>query len=92
MFLIEDWENFAPDDDHAWMAWCRNFEAAWPDLQRDSSAVVQRFWRYDLQGCAGFFRSRHGQLWPVVISKQERSTPSRSWRPGWCTPLLAEAK
>ena len=92
LFLIEDWENVRPDDDRTRMAWCRSFEAAWPDLQRDSLAVVQRFWGYDPQGCTGFFRSCHGQLWPVVISKPERSTSSRSWRPGWRTPLLAEAK
>ena len=92
LFLIEDWENFGPDYDRTLMAWCRNFEAAWPTLQCDSSADFQRFWRYYLLSCAGFFRSRHGQLWQVVISKPERSIPYRSWRPGRRTPLLAEAK
>ena len=73
------------------MAWCRNVEAAWPDLQRESSADFQRFWRYVLLSCAGFFRSRHGQLWQVVITQSECRTPYRSWRPGCRISLLSGA-
>ena len=63
------------------MAWWRNFESAWPVLQHDSSAEFFRFWRYYLLSCAGFFRSRQGQLWQVVLSKPGRSCGYRSWRP-----------
>jgi cyclopropane-fatty-acyl-phospholipid synthase len=81
LFLIEDWENFGSDYDRTLMAWCRNFDAAWPRLQADCTADFQRFWRYYLLSCAGFFRAREGQLWQVVLSKPERRSTYRSWRP-----------
>ena len=84
-FLIEDWENFGPDYDRTLMAWHQNFERAWPQLQGDRPADFQRFWRYYLLSCAGFFRSREGQLWQVVLSKPERSSTYRSWRPARST-------
>ena len=89
IFLIEDWENFGLDYDRTLMAWWRNFEAAWPVLQHDSSAEFFRFWRYYLLSCAGFFRSRQGQLWQLVLSKPGRSEPYRSWRPGCQQPHTA---
>lgn len=88
-FLIEDWENFGADYDSTLMAWWQNFEAAWPDLQRDSTEAFHRFWRYYLLSCAGFFRSREGQLWQVVLSRPERSGCYRSWRPAETTALRA---
>lgn len=80
-FLIEDWENFGLDYDQTLLAWWRNFEQAWPQLQPHSSLQFFRFWRYYLLSCAGFFRSRQGQLWQVVLSNPGRSQPYRSWRP-----------
>jgi cyclopropane-fatty-acyl-phospholipid synthase len=80
-FLIEDWENFGPDYDRTLLAWWQNFEAAWPELEHDSTAEFFRFWRYYLLSCAGFFRSRQGQLWQLVLSCPERSSAYRSWRP-----------
>ena len=91
-FLIEDWENFGPDYDRTLMAWWQNFEAAWPDLQRDSTTEFHRFWRYYLLSCAGFFRSRQGQLWQVVFSRPERSGTYHSWRPNSTEMLRVEAK
>ena len=81
IFLLEDWENFGLDYDRTLMAWWQNFEAAWPELLNDSSTEFFRFWRYYLLSCAGFFRSRQGQLWQLVLSKPGRSAPYRSWRP-----------
>jgi cyclopropane-fatty-acyl-phospholipid synthase len=81
VFLIEDWENFGLDYDRTLLAWWQNFEAAWPVLQHDSSTEFFRFWRYYLLSCAGFFRSRQGQLWQLVLSKPGRSSTYRSWRP-----------
>lgn len=79
--LIEDWENFGADYDRTLMAWWQNFADAWPELQRDSSSEFYRFWRYYLLSCAGFFRSRQGQLWQLVLSRPERGGVYRSWRP-----------
>jgi cyclopropane-fatty-acyl-phospholipid synthase len=80
-FLIEDWENFGPDYDRTLLAWWHNFEAAWPTLERDSTPEFFRFWRYYLLSCAGFFRSRQGQLWQLVLSLPGRPSTYRSWRP-----------
>jgi cyclopropane-fatty-acyl-phospholipid synthase len=89
VFLIEDWENFGLDYDRTLLAWWQNFEAAWPVLQHDSSTEFFRFWRYYLLSCAGFFRSRQGQLWQLVLSKPGRAEQYRSWRPGRQQPHTA---
>jgi len=80
-FLIEDWESFGHDYDHTLLAWWQNFEQAWPRLACDSTPEFFRFWRYYLLSCAGFFRSRQGQLWQVVLSRPERAAAYQSWRP-----------
>lgn len=91
-FLIEDWENFGADYDRTLLAWWQNFDAAWPALQSDLSQEFYRFWRYYLLSCAGFFRSRQGQLWQVVLSKPERSSVYRSWRPATMAPSPASSQ
>jgi cyclopropane-fatty-acyl-phospholipid synthase len=70
-FLIEDLHNFGPDYDKTLMAWWKNFKSAWPDLSIQTKRYDQRFyrmWRYYLMSCAGFFRSKRGQLWQFVLS------------------------
>ena len=85
-WLIEDWQNFGADYDHTLMAWHANVDAAWPALAaelapacggRAGAERFRRFWRYYLLCCAGFFRSRQGQLWQLVLS---RSKPGSSWQ------------
>ena len=72
-FLIEDWHGFGPDYDRTLMAWWRNFDAAWPRLEDRYGPRFYRMWRYYLLSCAGFFRSRQGQLWQLVLSPRERA-------------------
>ncbi len=79
-FLIEDWHNFGPDYDRTLMAWWDNFELAWPGLQEKYGERFYRMWKYYLMSCAGFFRSRQGQLWQLVLSKTERQQVYRSVR------------
>ncbi len=81
LFVLEDWHNFGLDYDRTLMAWHDNFEAAWPRLSSAYSERFRRMWRFYLLCCAGFFRSRQGQLWQLVLSKRERDKPYRSWRP-----------
>jgi cyclopropane-fatty-acyl-phospholipid synthase len=100
-WLIEDWQNFGSDYDHTLMAWHANVESAWPQLapQLGGHAEAERFrrfWRYYLLCCAGFFRSRQGQLWQLVLSKSDlarapRRAPYRSIRVGPC-PLASFRK
>ncbi|MGE5319986.1 MAG: cyclopropane fatty acyl phospholipid synthase [Hyphomicrobiaceae bacterium] len=79
-FLIEDWHNFGPDYDRTLMAWWENFDLAWPFLEGKYGKRFYRMWKYYLMSCAGFFRSRQGQLWQLVLSKQERGSVYRSVR------------
>jgi len=93
-WLIEDWHTFGPDYDRTLMAWHANVEAAWPGLASAlgdpaDAARFRRFWRYYLLCCAGFFRSRQGQLWQLVLSKANLPASSasvlyRSIRAGDC--------
>jgi cyclopropane-fatty-acyl-phospholipid synthase len=80
LFLIEDWHNFGPDYDKTLMAWSANFENHWPEIASDYDERFHRMWRYYLLSCAGFFRSRQGQLWQMVLSKRCRSSVYRSKR------------
>jgi cyclopropane-fatty-acyl-phospholipid synthase len=79
-FLVEDWHNFGADYDRTLMAWWANFERAWPALAPRYGNRFYRLWKYYLLGCAGYFRSRRGQLWQVVFSKRERPGVYRSIR------------
>jgi len=79
-FLIEDWHNFGRDYDRTLMAWSANFERAWPELQHRYSERFHRMWRYYLLVCAGFFRSRQGQLWQLVLGHRQRPGTYRSVR------------
>lgn len=80
-FVVEDWHNFGPDYDRTLMHWHARFEAAWPELQARYGERFRRMWRYYLLSCAGFFRSRQGQLWQLVLSRRERRETYRSLRP-----------
>jgi len=79
-FLIEDWHNFGPDYDRTLMAWWQRFDAAWPALEEKYGQRFYRMWTYYLLSCAGFFRSRQGQLWQLVLSKRGRPGIYRSVR------------
>ncbi|RZJ13793.1 MAG: cyclopropane fatty acyl phospholipid synthase [Rubrivivax sp.] len=80
-FIVEDWHNFGPDYDHTLMAWAGRFDAAWPELANRYDEGFRRMFRYYLLSCAGFFRSRQGQLWQLVLSGQQRRGAYRSVRP-----------
>lgn len=80
-FLIEDWHNFGPDYDRTLMCWAERLEAAWPRLAARYDEGLRLMFRYYLLSCAGFFRSRQGQLWQLVLSRPERRGAYRSYRP-----------
>ena len=67
-FVVEDWHNFGPDYDRTLLAWDRNVAAHWPTLRARYGERFFRMWRYYLRSCAGAFRSRHLQLWQLVLS------------------------
>ncbi len=80
-FVLEDWHNFGADYDRTLMAWHERFQAAWADLLPHYGERFGRMWRYYLLSCAGFFRSRQGQLWQLMLTRRERRQVYRSVRP-----------
>ena len=79
-FIIEDWHNFGQDYDRTLMAWWAKFHAAWPRLEHRYDRRFYRMWKYYLMCCAGYFRTRKGQLWQLVLTQQSRNCQYRSVR------------
>jgi cyclopropane-fatty-acyl-phospholipid synthase len=79
-FIIEDWHNFGQDYDRTLMAWWDRFDEAWPRLQSRYDKRFYLMWKYYLLCCAGFFRSRQGQLWQLVLTHADRAETYRSVR------------
>lgn len=76
-FIIEDWHNFGPDYDKTVMAWWQRFDKAWDRLSENKLSQnydqsFYRMWKYYLHCSAGFFRSKNGQLWQLVLGKRDR--------------------
>jgi len=80
LFLIEDWHNFGQDYDKTLMAWFNNFDKHWIEISANYDQRFYRMWRYYLLSCAGYFRSRQGQLWQLILSKRNRAQVYRSKR------------
>jgi cyclopropane-fatty-acyl-phospholipid synthase len=76
LFVMEDWHNFGPDYDKTLMAWYHNFQHAWPTLKAKYGDRFYRMWRFYLLSSAGSFRSRHQQLWQIVMTKTGRAQPN----------------
>jgi len=79
-FVLEDWHNFGQDYDATLMAWWKNFDTAWPRFAARYDERFYRMFKYYLNTCAGYFRSRQGQLWQLVLSKYGRREIYRSIR------------
>ena len=67
-FVLEDWHGFGVDYDRTLMAWHRNVERHWHDLEGAYDERFHRMWRYFLLSSAGAFRARKNQLWQLVLS------------------------
>lgn len=69
LFVLEDWHNFGADYDRTLQAWRDNIEAAWPQRPARYDERFRRTWRYYLHASMAAFRSRHAQLWQLVLSR-----------------------
>ena len=78
IFVIEDLHNIGPHYDPTLMAWCANFDRAWPELKQRYDERFRKMWRYYLLSSAGGFRSRSQQLWQIVMT--HRGTPQPDCR------------
>lgn len=72
-FTIEDWHNFGPDYDKTTVAWTRNFEASYPELDHERyDERFRRMWIFYLASASAGFRLRLNQLWQVLMSLGDR--------------------
>jgi cyclopropane-fatty-acyl-phospholipid synthase len=79
LFVVEDLHNIGPHYDRTLMTWNRNFQQAWPTLNGTKyDARFRRMWEYYLLSCAGTFRSRHTQVWQIVMTRAGTGTPQPS--------------
>lgn len=69
LFVVEDWHNFGADYDATLMAWFKNFDSSWHKLKEKYDKRFYRMWKYYLLSSAAVFRSRHFQVWQIVLSK-----------------------
>jgi cyclopropane-fatty-acyl-phospholipid synthase len=69
-FVMEDWHNFGPDYDKTLMAWHHNFNRHWDTIKDQYDEQFRRMWNYYLLSCAASFRTRHNQLWQIVLTKK----------------------
>ncbi len=68
LFVMEDWHNFGTDYDLTLQAWRHNIESRWQGLDARYDERFRRMWRFYLAGSMATFRSRHSQLWQLVLS------------------------
>lgn len=69
IFVMEDWHNFGFDYSKTLHVWYENFKKNWPQIKDKYDDRFYRMWTFYLQSCEGLFRSREGQLWQIVFSK-----------------------
>ena len=81
LLQLEDWHNFGPYYDLTLMAWYQNFSQHWKQFQKQYPESFFRMWKYYLLCCAGYFRSRKGQLWQIVYRHINSQKPYQSYRP-----------
>ncbi|GAB4227081.1 MAG: cyclopropane fatty acyl phospholipid synthase [Chlamydiales bacterium] len=82
-FIMEDWHNFGQDYEKTLHAWHHNFNQFWDKIKHHYDDRFKRMWNFYLLYCAGIFRSRHLQLWQILLSKGgiESSYPVRDLIP-----------
>ncbi|MGH9467287.1 MAG: cyclopropane fatty acyl phospholipid synthase [Terriglobales bacterium] len=66
-FALVEWHNWASDYDRTLMAWHANFAAGWDRWVERYSERFCRMWRFYLLSCAAAFRSKHLQVWQIVL-------------------------
>jgi cyclopropane-fatty-acyl-phospholipid synthase len=67
-FVVEDVHNIGADHDRTLLHWHQRFEMAWPQLRLSHDERFYRMWRFHLLSGAASFRTRHHQMWQLVLS------------------------
>lgn len=69
LLVIEDIHNLGPHYEKTLLAWNDRFQKAWERLACRYDRVFKRMWEFYLLSCAGAFRSRHIQVWQIVMTR-----------------------
>lgn len=67
-FVVDEWQNWAPDYDRTLMAWFHNFESTWEKIKASYGERFHRMWRFYLLVSAASFRSGRLQDWQILLS------------------------
>jgi cyclopropane-fatty-acyl-phospholipid synthase len=76
ILVPEDVQNIGPHYDRTLMAWWQNFDAAWPRLRERYGDRFYRTWKFYLQVCAAYFRTRQHNLYQIVATPAGAPQPS----------------
>jgi cyclopropane-fatty-acyl-phospholipid synthase len=76
ILVPEDIQNIGPHYDRTLMAWWQNFDAAWPRLRERYGDRFYRTWKFYLQVCAAYFRTRQHNLYQIVATPAGAPQPS----------------
>jgi cyclopropane-fatty-acyl-phospholipid synthase len=68
LFIMDDWQNWAPFYDRTLMEWFQNFHDNWNAIASNYGERFYRMWKYYLLSSAGSFRCRMLQQWMIVLS------------------------
>ena len=66
--MVEDVHNIGADHYRTLLHWHQRFEMAWPQLRLSNDERFYRMWRFHLLSSAASFRTRHHQMWQLVLS------------------------
>jgi cyclopropane-fatty-acyl-phospholipid synthase len=80
LFVLDDVHNIGTDYDRTAMEWNDRFQRAWPDLEcrygRLLGGRFKRMFEFYLLTTAGFIRSRHLQVWQMVLTPPGAPQPA----------------
>ena len=69
LFVLEDLHNIGVDYYATLIAWYKNFQSGWSALRDRYGERFFRMWEYYLLSFAAAFKTRHLQVWQIVLHK-----------------------
>ncbi|ODN02739.1 Cyclopropane-fatty-acyl-phospholipid synthase [Orchesella cincta] len=80
LLIIEDWHNFGYDCYRTFEAWEQNLEKAWSKLVFRYGDEFRRMWLLYLHAFQAMWKTRAGQVWQIVLSKDGIKEGYQSYR------------
>jgi len=80
IFIVEDWHNFGYDCYRTFEAWEENLEKAWAKLVFRYGDEFRRMWLLYLHAFQAMWKTRAGQVWQIVLTKDGYKEGYESYR------------